>query len=323
MRQAALTSSIPFGGDYSDSVILAEGYQMAPGESLISPYQISVTPAYFDTMGIAIKQGRAFTDGDTESSAKVVIVDEKLARRFWGTASPVGRRMFKPENPNDLTTPGPTARWFTVVGVVRRSGSPASLPPTTAWARTTFRCAQDPARAMALAVSASGDALTLAPAIRRELATIDPELPLYSVMSMESRMSETLVNRRAPMILALAFAAMALFLAAIGLYGVLAYQVSQRTREIGIRMALGSDARAIFGLVVGEGLALLGAGLAIGFIGAFAIRKAIQSQLYGVGAMDPTVLGAVAVILALVAVIACLIPARRAAHVDPVRALAQ
>ena len=296
---------------------------MAPGESLISPYQISVTPGYFDTMGIAIKQGRAFTDGDTESSAKVVIVDEKLARRFWGTASPVGRRMFKPENPNDLTTPGPTARWFTVVGVVseiRISGFVATDDRVGAY---YFPMAQDPARAMALAVSASGDPLTLAPAIRRELATIDPELPLYSVMSMESRMSETLVNRRAPMILALAFAAMALFLAAIGLYGVLAYQVSQRTREIGIRMALGSDARAIFGLVVGEGLALLGAGLAIGFIGAFAIRKAIQSQLYGVGAMDPTVLGAVAVILALVAVIACLIPARHAAHVDPVRALAQ
>ena len=122
----------------------------------------------------------------------------------------------------------------------------------------------------------------------------------------------------------MAFAGIALFLAAIGLYGVLAYQVSQRTREIGIRMALGSDARAIFSLVVSEGLALLGAGLGIGFIGAFGIRKAMQSQLYGVGAMDPTVLGAVEPrFSALVSVTACLIPARRAAHVDPVRALMQ
>ncbi|HEX2458468.1 MAG TPA: ABC transporter permease [Vicinamibacterales bacterium] len=323
VRQAALTSSIPFGDDYSDSVILAEGYQMAPGESLISPYQISVTPTYFDTMGIAIKQGRVFADSDTESAAKVIIVDEKLARRFWGTSSPIGRRMFKPDNPNDLTTPGPTAHWFTVVGVVseiRIAGFVATDDRVGAY---YFPMAQDPARSMALAVSASGDALALAPAIRRELAAIDPELPLYSVMSMESRMSQTLVDRRAPMILAMAFAAIALFLAAIGIYGVLAYQVSQRTREIGIRMALGSDARAIFSLVVSEGLALLAAGLAIGFIGAFAIRRAMQSQLYGVGAMDPVVLGAVATILALVAVTACLIPARRAAHVDPVRALMQ
>ena len=321
VRQAALTSSIPFGDDYSDSVILAEGYQMAPGESLISPYQIRVTPAYFDTMGIAIKQGRAFKDSDTETSAQVVIVDEKLARRFWPTSSPIGRRMFKPDNPDDLTTPGPKAHWYTVIGVVseiRISGLVATDDRVGAY---YFPMAQDPARNMALAVSASGDPLALAPSIRRELASIDPELPLYSVMSMEARMSQTLVDRRTPMILAIAFAGIALFLAALGIYGVLAYQVSQRTREIGIRMALGSDARTIFRLVVSEGLALLGVGLAIGGIGAFAIRRAMQAQLYGVGAMDPIVLAAVGALLGLVALSACLIPARRAAHVDPVRAL--
>jgi len=321
VRQAALTSSIPFGDDYSDSVILAEGYQMARGESLISPYQISVTPGYFETMGIGIKQGRAFNDSDTESSAQVIIVDEKLARRFWGTSSPIGRRMYKPDNPDDLTKPGPKARWFTVVGVVaeiRISGFIAADDRVGAY---YFPMPQEQARSTVLAVRASGDPLALAPAIRRELASIDPELPLYSVMSMESRMSQSLVGRRTPMIMAIAFAAIALFLAAVGLYGVLAYQVSQRTREIGIRMALGSNARAIFGLIVTEGIVLLAVGLSIGAGGAYAIRRIMQSQLYGIGSMDPVVLATVATILALVALTACLIPARRATQVDPVRAL--
>ena len=134
-------------------------------------------------------------------------------------------------------------------------------------------------------------------------------------------MSQSLVGRRTPMIMAIAFAAIALFLAAVGLYGVLAYQVSQRTREIGIRMALGSNARAIFGLIVTEGIVLLAVGLSIGAGGAYAIRRIMQSELYGIGSMDPVVLATVATILALVALTACLIPARRATQVDPVRAL--
>jgi len=158
-------------------------------------------------------------------------------------------------------------------------------------------------------------------AIRQQLRSIDPELPLYSVQTMEERMTESLADRRTPMVLALIFAGVALFLAAIGIYGVLAYQVSQRTKEIGIRLALGSDARSIFTLVLKEGMMLLAAGFVAGIAGAFAIRRTMEAQLFGVGAMDPLVLASVGAVLGFVALTACLVPARRAAGTNPLTAL--
>ena len=318
---AALTSNLPFGGDYSDSVILAEGYRMAKGESLISPYRIIVTPGYFETMGIRLQEGRTFGEQDTGTSPAVVIVDQKLAKKFWGSASPIGRRMFKPDSPEDFASPGPKVQWYTVVGVaaeIRMSGFVSSDDRVGAY---YFPMAQSPRRANTLIVKTAGDPLAIAPAIRRELAAVDPELPLYGVRTMEDRLRTSLTDRRTPMMLALSFAAVALFLAAVGIYGVLAYQVSQRTREIGIRMALGSDASGIFRLVVREGVLLLAAGFGVGLAGAFAIRGAMEGQLYGVGAMDPAVLSAVAGVLGLVALVACVVPAQRAARIDPVIAL--
>jgi predicted permease len=318
---AGLTSNIPFGGDYSDSVILAEGYQMAPGESLISPYRVSVTRGYFEAMGIPAVAGRLFTDSDTDTSPGVVIVDQKLARRFWGDTSPVGRRMFSPDNAKDLTKPGPKARWYTVVGVVpevRISGLVATDDRVGAY---YFPLTQDVRRAMTVTVKTAGDPMAMTPLVRRELAAIDPELPLYSVMSMRERVDQSLVDRRTPMLLALMFAGVALFLAALGIYGVLAYQVSQRKREIGIRMALGSDTARIFRMVLGEGIVLLGLGFAAGLALAVAIRGVLQTQLYGIGALDPTVLATVALVLGLAALIACIVPARRASRIDPVVAL--
>jgi hypothetical protein len=181
--------------------------------------------------------------------------------------------------------------------------------------------AQSVRRSVTLTIKGQGDPMALAPLVRRELAAIDPELPLYSVMSMRERMDQSLVDRRTPMLLALMFAGVALFLAALGIYGVLAYQVSQRQREIGIRIALGSDAARIFRMVLAEGMVLLGLGFAAGLALAVAIRGALQSQLYGIGALDPLALRAVALVLGLVAIVACLVPARRASRIDPVVAL--
>jgi predicted lysophospholipase L1 biosynthesis ABC-type transport system permease subunit len=229
--------------------------------------------------------------------------------------------MFQPGNAKDLVTPGPTARWYTVVGVVseiRISGFVGTDDRPGAY---YFPTSQQTRRNMVLTVKTAGEPDAIAPAIRRELRSIDPELPLYSVMSMTNRMDQTLVDRRTPMALALVFAGVALFLAAIGIYGVLAYQVTQRSREIGIRMALGSDAAGIFRLVIAEGFLLLGAGFVVGIIGAFAIRRTIQSQLYGIGPMDPVVLGVVGAVLAAVALLACSVPARRASRIDPSVAL--
>jgi ABC-type antimicrobial peptide transport system permease subunit len=159
--------------------------------------------------------------------------------------------------------------------------------------------------------------------VRRAIAQVDAELPLYNIRTMAERTSEVLVDRRTPTLLAGGFAIVALFLAAIGIYGVLTYQVSQRRREIGIRMALGAGASRIFGLVLGEGAVIVGAGAALGLAGAFFLRRTLESLLYGVGALDGTVVGLVAVVLAAVACVACLIPARRAARTDPTIALTE
>jgi predicted permease len=318
---AALASNAPFEEDYSDSVILAEGYQMAPGESLVSPYQLQVTPGYFETLGIATKEGRTFTDADTESSTPVVIIDEKLARRFWGRNSAIGRRMYLPESAEHVLKPGANTRWLAVVGVVgdvRLAGLVSSNDRPGAYYLPT---AQQSFRSMTLVVRSAANPQALTPLIRRELGAIDPELPLYAVQTMDERIDQTLLDRRTPMLLALVFAGVALFLAGIGLYGVLAYQVAQRQREIGIRMALGSSAPRIFGMVLREGLLLLVVGFGVGLAGAFGIRRIMETQLYGVGAMDPTVISAVGLLLGAVAMMACMLPASKAARIDPLVAL--
>jgi len=294
---------------------------MAKGESLISPFQASVSPGYFEAMNIPIRRGRAFTASDDEHAPHVVIVDERLAKRFWKGQDPVGRRMWKPDSPDELSAgPGPTTHWFTVIGVVgniRLTGLTEKEPVGAYY----FPFAQNTGRGMVLAARTAGDPSAIVGAIREQVRLIDPELPFFSVKPMQQRVDESLVNRRTPMLLASLFGSIALFLAAIGLYGVLAYQVAQRRKEIGIRLALGSDGRRIFGLVLGEGVWLLGLGIAIGLTGAFAIRRAIATELYGVQPMDPVVLAGVAGVLAAVAFIACAVPARRAARIDPLAAL--
>ena len=323
VEAAGVTSNLPFGGDFSDSVIMAEGYQMTPGESIISPYQVTVTPGYMEALKVPLRSGRLFNDGDTPTSQRVVIVDETLARKFWPGQNPIGRRMFKPDNPEDLTKPGPKTRWITVVGVVGETKMAGLVTSDTRLGTYYFPLPQDDLRTMTLAIRTKGDPLAVTSAVRQALASIDPELPLYSVKTMDDRIGESLSDRRTPMMLAAMFALVALFLAAMGLYGVLAYQVAQRRKEIGIRMALGSEPRGIFTLVLREGITLLAAGLVVGLGGAFAIRRAMESQLYGVSAMDPLVLAGVAGVLGSVAVTACAIPARRASRIDPTAALAE
>jgi putative ABC transport system permease protein len=323
VQSAGLVSTIPFGGDFSNGVIQAEGYRMAPGESLISPYMVVASPGYIETLGIPLRSGRTFNDGDTESSTPVVIVDDRLARKFWPGADPIGRRMFRPEKPDDLATPDKNTRWLTVIGVVGETKMAGLVTTEDRVGTYYFPIRQESQRSLTLAVRTAGDPLAIAPAIRQQLKVIDPELPLYSVRTMMDRMSESVADRRTPMVVAIVFAVVALFLAAIGIYGVLAYQVSQRTREIGIRLALGSDSRRVFGLIAKEGMTLMLGGFVVGIAGAFAIRRTMATQLYAVSAMDPVVLGIVGAVLAVVAFAACTLPARRAARIDPVIALNQ
>lgn len=326
VQAAAVTTSLPFGGSYSDSVIMAEGYQMAPGESLISPSRIVASEGYFETMHIGLREGRFFDARDGQTRPRVVIVDERLARHFWPGQNPIGRRMYQPSSGTDFLKP-PTRddQFLHVIGVVDEVRL-AGLVDTGEIKRVGayyFPFAAVPSRGLSVAIRTTLEPTAVASAIRAELAGIDPELPFYSVRTMGERVDQSLLDRRTPMLLALGFATVALFLAAIGIYGVLAYQVSQRAREIGIRMALGAAATSIFQMVLREGALIVMAGSLLGLIGAFLLRGTLQSQLYEIGAMDPLVLAGVAGVLLAVALVACILPARRAASTDPVVALTE
>jgi predicted permease len=312
---------VPFGDDFSDSVILAEGYVMKPGESLISPTRNNVSAGYFETMGIGVVQGRYFDSRDTAQSPPVIIIDQKLARKFWPGQDPVGRRMFSPGSAEELLKPGPNSRFYTVVGVVEDVPMYGLADESRRVGAYYHPLAQNPS-AFQVVARTTLQAESIAAAIRKEIASLDPEAPFYNVTTMRDVLDESLVSRRLPMLLAVAFGVVALFLSAIGIYGVLAYQVAQRRREIGIRMALGSSVRNVFGLVLADGAKIVTIGLAFGMAGAYFAGSYIESQLFGVRAWDPFVIAAVAVLLAAVSFIAVSIPARRAARVSPVIALA-
>jgi predicted permease len=323
VEAAGGTTTVPMSGDHSDSVIFAEGYQPAPGESLISPSQVWISPGYFEAMRTELRAGRFFDARDVEGAPRTIIVDEQLARKFWPNQDPIGRSMWFPANVENLMEPPPRDQWMRVVGVVEnvRLDGLVDGPAFRTVGAYYMPLAQSGARGMTLAVRTANDPASVTNAIRAQIAHIDAELPFYGVRTMVERVDLSLVDRRTPMLLALSFASVALFLAAIGIYGVLAYQVAQRSREIGIRMALGAAASSIFSMVLKEGAMIVAAGTLFGLAGAYLLRQTLQSQLHEVGAMDPTVIALVALLLMLVALAAIVLPARRAAKVDPVDAL--
>jgi predicted permease len=321
VEAAGLTSQLPFSGDHNDSVVLAEGYTMQPGESLISPRQSWVTDGYFEAMKIRLIRGRYFDARDRAEALRAIIVDERLAQKFWPGQDPIGRRMYLPTSAQDIFRIGPDTKFMTVVGVigeVQMNDPAVEAKPVGAY---YMPFAQGPESAFMLTVRTAAEPEAFISQVRKQIAVIDPELPVYSVETMETRLDDGFLGRKVPMLVAAAFGVVALFLAALGIYGVLAYGVAQRRREIGIRMALGSTTREVFGLVVSDGVKIVGIGLAAGLVMAYFVGRAMQAQLYEVRATDPTVAMLVVLLLAIVALVATLVPARRAARVDPVVAL--
>ena len=318
---AGATTIIPLGGNRNDSVILAEGYEMAPGESLVSPMLVVVTPGYFEAMNTPLQRGRYFDDRDTEESPGVVIVDERVAQKFWPDDDPIGRRMFQPSNPQDLLAVDENTRWLTVVGVVREVQLEDLAGTADSVGAYYFPAAQRVPRSLVFAIKTTGDPAAALRAVRADLQRIDPAMPLANVRTMAEYTLRSLVSRRAAMVLATTFGLVSVFLAAVGIYGVLAYLVTQRSREIGIRIALGSNARRVLELVLREAVLLVAGGLLLGLAGIAWLRGALESQIYGLGAMDPGVIGVAMVMLGLIALAACLLPARRATQVDPVTVL--
>jgi predicted permease len=313
---AAVTNLLPFGDNMNSSVVTAEGYVPQPEESLVAPINSYVSAAYFSTMGIGIVAGREFTDGDVGDAPPVAIVDRTLAERFWPDRDPIGQRIT--QGAPDITPEELTYR--TVVGVVddvRVHGITGDQPPGHYY----VPLAQQPAGRLFLTARTRGDALAMANTMRALVTELDPDLPLYQVMTMDQRVSASLTTERARMILLVGFASLALMLAAVGLYGVLAYTVVQRSGEIGIRMALGSSSRDVFRMVLGEGARLVATGLALGLVGSIALSRLVSSMLYDVAPTDPVVYVVVLVLLSITALVASAVPARRAMRVDPLVAM--
>lgn len=321
VSQAGATTIIPLGGDHDDEVILAEGYQMKPGESLVSPLSMSVSPGYFETMGIAMLRGRSFDERDNETAPHVVIVDDRLAAHFWPNSDPIGRRMYLPDDPKDLLKISDHTVWLTVVGVAKTLRY-EHMEGTGATVGAFYQpISQSADNGFTFALKTQGNEDSLIRGLRAEISRLDPDLAVFDVHSMDERIDLSLASRRTSMLLANAFGGVALFLATLGIYGVLAYLVAQRTREIGIRVALGSTRASILRLVLREGLELVVVGLIFGIVGAVSMQKAIASEIYGVRPLDPLVLASVMALLAAVALAACAAPARRAMRVDPIVAL--
>jgi predicted permease len=315
VESADITDVLPFGGSYNASAVMAEGYEPGPGESLVAPVNSRVGVEYFDAMGIRVRAGRAFDRGDIAGALPVAIVDRTLAQRYWPNEDAIGRRI-APGVPID----GMAAEFRTIVGVVD-DVRVRSLTGDEPIGHFYVPVAQEPTAQPFIVVRTALPPETITNALRTAVLDLDADLPLHGVRTLETRLAESLAAERLRMILLGAFGVLALFLAATGLYGVLAYSVAQRQAEIGIRMALGSSAAAIFALVLRQGARLVAIGLAFGVIGSIVLGRIVRSMLYGVAPADPVVLLGVLAALTATAFAACVLPARRAMQVEPMSAM--
>ena len=307
--QAGLSNAIPFSGQDGSGTYELLDRPIGPNDQPPHAFLTTVGGAYFKALGIPLLAGRTFTGADTATSQRVVVIDEFLAKRQFAGNDPVGRQL-------NFGSP----RNYTIVGVVGtiNGGDVAIAVPEE---RIYFSVAQIAQPVMGILVKSSVEAASLAPQVRAAVQAIDAEQAISDVRTLDDRFARALQPRRMPATLLTVFSAIALLLAAIGIYGVLAFGVSERVREFGIRQALGADRASILSLVLGQGLRTAGAGLVLGLAGALVLGRYLQSLLFGVTAHDVSVFAIATSILLVVALLACYLPARRATRVDPMEAL--
>ena len=290
-----------------------EGRPVPIGSDSIEVPLDSVSPGYFRAMGIPLLSGREFDDRDVRNSTPVVIVNETFVRRFFADEEPLGKRFVYGQSGPDNNN------WITIVGVVgdmRRTGFDRPVRPETFLPQS-----QNPSATLTIVARTAVDPVTLSNTLRGEVWAIDNDQSVYELKSMDQTLSEMSSQRRFNMLLLGVFAALALTLAAVGIYGVMSYSVAQRTHEIGVRMALGARGTDVLGMIVRRGMVLALAGIGAGLIGAVALTRLLSSLLYGISATDPLTFVVIPIVLAAVALGACFVPARRATRVDPMVAL--
>ena len=306
------TSVLPFSNSWSTSSFTVEGFQVPEGEN--SPWGDFrlVTPAFIPTLGIELVKGRNLTDQDREGGRLVAIVDEVAARRFWAGREALGGRI-------TYGDPVDSTQWIEIVGIVRHTmheGLDGGMRP-----QVYVPVLQRTFNAMAFAVRTAGEPTAVLNAVRTAVRTVDAGLPLALVDTMEEMIDRSAGPRRFAMALIGGFSVLALALASIGLYGVTSFVVTQRTRELGVRAALGAQAQDLLTLVLGQGMRLALLGVVIGLVSAYGVTRVMQSMLFNTSAQDPTTFVSVPLLLAGVALLASWLPARRAARLDPVEAL--
>jgi putative ABC transport system permease protein len=307
---AAVTTVPVTGNDIIFSIEEVEGQPPRPPDQAVSANWYSVSPGYFETMGIPLVAGRVFTSSDAATSPRVAIIDETMARRIFPGENPIGHRL-------RMGIDGKVFREIVgVVGDVRHYGLDRAV--TMQMYEPYAQIAPD---GMTFLVRTAGDPGALAGAARRAIQSVDPEQPVTSTRTLVGIVADSTSQRRFTLTLLAAFAVAAMLLAAVGVYGVIAFAVSQRTHEIGVRMALGAERRAILGLVLRQGMAMVLAGVVAGLAAALALTRLVSATLYGVGAADPATYAATATLLCLVAFAATYLPARRATRVEPTTAL--
>jgi putative ABC transport system permease protein len=314
VESASYGDSLPL----TDLSMILRGFRME-GRPPIPPEEqpevgiTSVGPGYFESLGIRLSRGRGFAESDNAASLPVAVVDEALARSFWGDEDPVGRR---------FQSGGPDSPWVTVVGVaapVKHEGLDSSHERATLYRPWQ----QQPRRFGYLAVKTRNDPAALTASLRQAVLSVDRSLPVYDVATMDERLATTVADRRFNLLLLGLLAVVALALAAVGLYGVLTYTVSERTHEIGIRMALGARRETVLSLILRQGLTLVAAGIAAGLLGSLLVGRLLAASLFGVQPTDPMTFAAISLALLGVALLSSWLPARRATRVDPTVALRQ
>ncbi len=312
VSHAAFTYSLPVAGSNWNSIFIIEGQPVPERSQLPSSGWIPITPEYFDTMGIRLVRGRWFDNRDLPTSPEVVIVNETFARRFFGDNDPIGARV-KQGWPEDKTP------WRQIVGVVNdvRMNSLQEDPTLQAY----LPARQLSQRSGAFVVRASVNSAALGRSVEAAIHEIDPNLPLFNVRTMDQVIDVAIGNERLTMALMIGFAGLALLMAAVGVFGVTAYSVSQRTHELGVRMALGAHPSSVLALVLRQEMSACVLGVVVGAIGALLLGSLLESLLFGITARDAVTVSTAALVLLAVTAIACLVPARRATRVDPATAL--
>ncbi|MGC1604553.1 MAG: FtsX-like permease family protein, partial [Candidatus Acidiferrum sp.] len=314
---AGFSTDLPLDVEERDAVTL-EGNESS-GNNLPSISQSWIMGDYFGAMGITLKRGRDFTPAEIVGAPNVVIVSETAARTYWPGQDPLGKRIRYSGN-----------FWRTVIGVAGDVKDASLQAPAGPHAYTPYLQEQnatlesqdfDELRTLHLAVRTSEDPALMFNSIRASVAAIDPEIALDDLKTMDAAIDKSLAPQRFNLVLVALFAVLAIFLAAVGVYGVLSYSISQRTREIGVRIALGAQRGRVLRMAVGEGMKLAILGTAVGMAGGFVLTRLIASLLFGITARDPFTFAAVGVLVAIVSFAACYIPARRAMRVDPIVAL--